>query len=72
MAVYGYARVSTTVQVEALRGAGRKMRHDARRRLDLVIPVIIAVMFHEAAHGFVARLLGDETAWRLGRVTFNR
>src|SRR5438876_7897025 len=36
-----------------------------------VIPVIIAITFHEAAHGFVARLLGDETAWRLGRVSFN-
>jgi Zn-dependent protease len=35
------------------------------------IPVIIAVTFHEAAHGFVAHLLGDETAWRLGRVSFN-
>ena len=36
-----------------------------------VIPVIIAITFHEAAHGFVAYLLGDETAWRLGRVSFN-
>ena len=36
-----------------------------------VIPVIVAVTFHEAAHGFVAHLLGDDTAWRLGRVTFN-
>lgn len=36
-----------------------------------VIPVIIAITFHEAAHGFVAHLLGDETAWRLGRVSFN-
>src|SRR3979409_2436725 len=36
-----------------------------------VIPIIIAITFHEAAHGFVAHLLGDETAWRLGRVTFN-
>src|SRR5947208_716350 len=35
------------------------------------IPVITAVTFHEAAHGFAARLLGDETAWRLGRVSFN-
>ena len=35
------------------------------------IPVIIAVTFHEAAHGFVAHLLGDDTAWRLGRVSFN-
>jgi Zn-dependent protease len=36
-----------------------------------VIPVIVAVTFHEAAHGFVAHLLGDDTAWRLGRVSFN-
>jgi Zn-dependent protease len=36
-----------------------------------VIPVIVAITFHEAAHGFVARLFGDETAWRLGRVSFN-
>jgi Zn-dependent protease len=36
-----------------------------------VIPVIIAITFHEAAHGFVALLFGDDTAWRLGRVSFN-
>lgn len=36
-----------------------------------VIPLIIAITFHEASHGFVARLCGDDTAWRLGRVTFN-
>ena len=36
-----------------------------------IIPVIIAVTFHEAAHGFAAHLLGDDTAWRLGRVSFN-
>lgn len=35
------------------------------------IPVIVAVTFHEAAHGFVAYLLGDSTAWRQGRVSFN-
>src|SRR5216683_7078480 len=35
------------------------------------LPVIVAITFHEAAHGFVARLFGDDTAWRLGRVTFN-
>jgi len=29
------------------------------------------VTFHEAAHGYVAHLLGDDTAWRLGRVSFN-
>lgn len=31
----------------------------------------MAVTFHEAAHGFVAQLLGDDTAWRQGRVSFN-
>jgi hypothetical protein len=31
------------------------------------LPAIIAITFHEAAHGFAARLLGDDTAWRLGR-----
>jgi Zn-dependent protease len=35
------------------------------------VPLIIAITFHEAAHGFVARLSGDDTAWRLGRVSFN-
>ncbi|MGE0714755.1 MAG: site-2 protease family protein [Alphaproteobacteria bacterium] len=35
------------------------------------LPVLIAITFHEAAHGFVARMRGDDTAWRLGRVTFN-
>jgi Zn-dependent protease len=36
-----------------------------------VLPVIFAVTFHEAAHGFVAYRFGDDTAWQLGRVTFN-
>src|SRR3954471_21249216 len=36
-----------------------------------LIPVVIAVTFHEAAHGFVARFLGDDTAWKLGRVSLN-
>jgi Zn-dependent protease len=36
-----------------------------------VLPVLIAVTLHEAAHGFVAYQLGDDTAYRLGRVTFN-
>jgi Zn-dependent protease len=35
------------------------------------LPAIIAITFHEAAHGFVAHLLGDDTAWWLGRVSFN-
>jgi Zn-dependent protease len=35
------------------------------------IPVLIAITFHEAAHGWAAWKLGDDTAKRLGRVTFN-
>ena len=37
----------------------------------LLVPILIAVTFHEAAHGFIAYQLGDDTAWRAGRVTFN-
>jgi len=36
-----------------------------------VLPLIIAITFHEAAHGFVAHHFGDNTAWERGRVTFN-
>src|ERR1700761_2015039 len=36
-----------------------------------VLPVVFAITFHEAAHGFVAHRLGDDTAWKLGRVSFN-
>jgi Zn-dependent protease len=36
-----------------------------------VIPVILAVTFHEAAHGFVALHFGDDTAKKAGRVTLN-
>ena len=36
-----------------------------------VLPVLFAITLHEAAHGFVAWRLGDDTAYRLGRVTFN-
>ena len=36
-----------------------------------VLPLIIAITFHEAAHGFVAHALGDNTAFERGRVTFN-
>ena len=35
------------------------------------IPVIFAITLHEAAHGYVARHFGDQTAWRLGRVSLN-
>jgi Zn-dependent protease len=35
------------------------------------IPVIFAITLHEAAHGYVARQFGDNTAYMLGRVTLN-
>jgi Zn-dependent protease len=35
------------------------------------LPALVAITLHEAAHGYVAHLLGDDTAWRLGRVSFN-
>ncbi len=36
-----------------------------------VIPVLLAITLHEAAHGYVALKLGDDTALSAGRVTFN-
>ena len=36
-----------------------------------IVPILIAITFHEAAHAYAAWKLGDETAFRLGRVTFN-
>ena len=35
------------------------------------IPVLFAITVHEASHGYVARMLGDNTAYVLGRVTLN-
>ena len=35
------------------------------------LPVLLSITLHEAAHGLVAKLLGDNTAWALGRVTIN-
>ena len=37
----------------------------------IAIPILVAITFHEAAHGWVAWKLGDDTAYRLGRVSFN-
>jgi Zn-dependent protease len=35
------------------------------------IPVIFAITVHEVSHGYVARLFGDDTAARAGRLTLN-
>src|SRR5438270_2354505 len=37
----------------------------------VAIPVIIAITLHEAAHGYVARHFGDDTAERAGRISLN-
>ena len=39
--------------------------------LIYALPVLFAITVHEAAHGYVARYFGDDTAWRLGRMTLN-
>ncbi len=35
------------------------------------LPVLFAITVHEAAHAYAARYFGDNTAWKLGRVTLN-
>lgn len=35
------------------------------------LPVLFAITVHEAAHGYAARHFGDDTAWKLGRITLN-
>ncbi len=37
----------------------------------LIIPLVIAIVFHEVAHGFVAKLLGDPTAHQMKRLSLN-
>jgi Zn-dependent protease len=39
--------------------------------LVYALPVLLAITVHEAAHAYVAKALGDNTAWALGRVTLN-
>ena len=36
-----------------------------------LVPLVIAIVFHEVAHGLVARRFGDPTAERAGRLTLN-
>ena len=36
-----------------------------------ILPLVFAITFHEAAHGFVAHYFGDNTAYDLGRVSIN-
>lgn len=41
------------------------------KALVMVPPLLVAVILHEMAHGYVAERLGDPTARQLGRITFN-
>jgi len=45
--------------------------NDAFTIVAIALGVIVAITFHEAAHGIVAYALGDDTAYRMGRVTLN-
>jgi len=46
--------------------------HDGiQRALLWIVPLVVAVIFHEVAHGAVAYALGDDTAKRSGRLTLN-
>src|SRR5262245_3318392 len=42
-----------------------------RTVLVYALPLLFAITLHEAAHGYVARMLGDDTAERAGRITLN-
>lgn len=37
----------------------------------LIVPLILAIVFHEVAHGWTARLLGDPTAEKMKRLSLN-
>ncbi|WP_367848895.1 site-2 protease family protein [Rhodoferax sp. WC2427] len=39
--------------------------------LVYALPVLFAITVHEAAHGYVAHYFGDNTAYRMGRITLN-
>jgi Zn-dependent protease len=41
------------------------------KALTLIIPMVIAIVFHEVAHGYVARMFGDPTAANLKRLSLN-
>jgi len=69
------------IQIAASKGPLLGVRADQSQQIAIasmvytisiwLLPAIIAITLHEAAHAFVARSLGDDTASRLGRVTLN-
>jgi Zn-dependent protease len=48
-----------------------EFQETARQIVILAVPILLAVTFHEVAHGYAADRLGDPTARRAGRLTLN-
>lgn len=44
---------------------------DVKQIIISVLPILIAITFHEVSHGFIANRLGDPTARFMGRLTLN-
>ncbi len=55
----------------SLHNGGVNLSDSIQTLLIYALPVLFAITLHEAAHGYVARMLGDDTAWLMGRVTLN-
>jgi Zn-dependent protease len=56
----------------AIEQSGTSRLNDTMYTISVwVLPLVTAITFHEAAHGFVAHHFGDNTAWDRGRVSFN-
>ncbi|OHC65544.1 MAG: peptidase M50 [Rhodocyclales bacterium GWA2_65_20] len=47
------------------------MELDIQKLAINALPVVFAITLHEAAHGYVARHFGDQTAWKAGRISVN-
>ena len=47
------------------------MNHIIQQISIMLVPVLMAVTFHELAHGWMAYKLGDPTAKDAGRLTLN-
>ena len=55
----------------SLHNGGVNLSDSIQTLLIYALPVLFAITLHEAAHGYVAHMLGDDTAWLMGRVTLN-
>jgi Zn-dependent protease len=47
------------------------MNETVYQAASLIIPLVIAIVFHEVAHGWAARALGDPTAAQMNRLSLN-